>query len=656
MNRYGWVALLAVLALSACSGDGDASADGGDAAAREGDRTSLLSRVFSGGDRGHDFADIPKGAWTDLVGQLTQADDLDAAVAATREILARSGIATRDGERELVAAHAPAASFTVTPRETVHMAMEARDRGVRARLEVAEFAHMLASFGWEFPNAQQSGNARHPSRDIEDEYTQERRREAQREVEQARQVAREAEGTEFEAWEDSVLDASQARSSEARARAERANQAVRDATRRGAKQAQSVVLAAREELTAAREELTAAREAANAARETLREGQDSRKERRDAMRQAERLQNVYASKVGPEYGAGEDFQLALERWVQAAAKAPEDPASFVPLFITEMARLQDPPVDLADPQRRVLGRPGSELPVKGAGPRSGQTRLSLLEMQLILAAFDRDAGTGNDKALVSSFEKAINGKPEQAANAIAIARGVARVASSLAGEPLDLEVEPKQLHRPEDESMQVKFTATGAADEAARLHWRLVAGAPVHAQWSLRNNEFQLEGAHQSGSPARVSSSESEGDYIVDIRTESGHHGTEARGYVTAYVGAEDPSSPSLDDWWKEGVNRGFQRTPEELAEMINEGAPRNRGFLRTPEELQQMLAAWLEETSTPRAYASVEVSYHCANPTTIHLYVTDPVADGGGDGGEACTFTFATRDAFLEWREANGG
>ena len=32
-----------------------------------------------------------------------------------------------------------------------------------------------------------------------------------------------------------------------------------------------------------------------------------------------------------------------------------------------------------------------------------------------------------------------------------------------------------------------------------------------------------------------------------------------------------------------------------------------------------------------------------------------DPVADGGGDLGEACTFTFASREAFEQWREANG-
>src|SRR3546814_14237864 len=44
-----------------------------------------------------------------------------------------------------------------------------------------------------------------------------------------------------------------------------------------------------------------------------------------------------------------------------------------------------------------------------------------------------------------------------------------------------------------------------------------------------------------------------------------------------------------------------------------------NHGFQRSAEELARD-AGWLKETSMPRAYASVEVSYHCANPTTIHL------------------------------------
>ncbi|MDQ2701913.1 MAG: hypothetical protein M3Y70_03680 [Pseudomonadota bacterium] len=622
MIRSGWIALVAVLALGACRG----GEDGGDVQAAASGRPSLLSRI-AGGERSQDFAAIPKGEWNDLTRQLTEASDLDAAIAATREILARGGIATRDGERELVAAHAPAASFSVTPREVENMAMEARARGVRARLEVAEFAHMLASFGWDFPNAQRSGNASQPDSDIEDEYTQQRRREMLKEEAKSRHAAREAEEAEHEAWVDSVMDAPNARHEAARAQVDAANQAVRQAPTREVKQALYP------QVQAARDELAAAREAAGAARDIVREGQKTRQAKQDATRQVDEFEAFYQRKVGPEYGAGEDFQLALERWVQSAAKAPEDPASFAPLFITEMVRLQDPPVDLADPQRRALGRPGSDLPVKGAGPRSGQTRLTLLEMQLILGAFDRHAAKGTDKALAIAFKDAIDGKPKQVSEAVAAAGRVLRIASSLPGKPIDLEVEPVEVHRPEEEGMRVAFTAAaeGAKDEAARLHWQLVSGAPVHALWTLRNNDFQLEGSsRQSG--------EAGDDYVVDIKTESGHRGTEARGYVTAVA------------------KRGFQRSAQELIADMDPGAgpDTNRGFQRSAEELARD-AGWLEETSMPRAYASVEVSYHCANPTTIHLYVTDPVADGRGDGGDACTFTFATREAFEDWRDANG-
>src|SRR5690606_33843657 len=319
MKRSAWMALVLALALatSACSGDGNVQETG--------------------------FTEGPQGEWNALVDQLTTAKDPNAAVAATREILASGGIATRDGDRELVAAHPPAASFSVSPRQVEHMAMEARARGVRARLEVAEFAHMLASFGWEFPNARSGGNATQPNPDIEDGYTQERRTELQRDRSQARESARKAEEDAYKAWQASVTEGPNARHDAARARIEAANEALRAASGDDAK------AVARSEVEAARVELAAAREAARAARETLRERQEARGPERDAVRESQRMEELHARRIGPEYGAGEDFQLALERWVQAAAKNPQAEASFVPLFITGMARLQDPPVDLADP-------------------------------------------------------------------------------------------------------------------------------------------------------------------------------------------------------------------------------------------------------------------------------------------------------------------
>ena len=633
MKRSAWMVLAMAGAIGACSGG------------RSGQEAS--------------FVEVPQGEWSELVGQLTDAKDLDEAVAATREILARGGIATRDGERELVAAHPPAASFSVSPPQVEHMAMEARARGVRARLEVAEFAHMLASFGWAFPNARSNGEAARPTPDIEDRYTRERRNELQRDRAQARESARKAEEDSYKAWQASLTDAPNARHDAARTRVDAANRALREADGTEAK------AAARVEVEAARVELAAAREAARAARETLRERQEARGLERDAVRESQRMEDLYVRRIGPEYGAGEDFQLALERWVQAAAKDPEADASFVPLFIAGMARLQDPPVDLADPQRRALGRAGSELPVKGAGPRSGQTRLSLLEMQLIIAAFDRNAGTGADKALAAAFNPAVDGKEEAASAALAQAHRVITIASLQPASSLEVDVEPARVHRPVDEELRIRFAADAddSARGAATLHWRLLAGAPTHATWSLNDNEgFRLEGGS-------VQSADPDKGYVIDIRPEEGHHGSQARGYVTARTAAEDDDAPSLDEW-KQVAQRGFQRSAQELVAMMD-AQPPSRGFQRSPEELLATTdspprgfqrsaeelateAGWLRETSMPRAYASIEVEYHCANPTTIHLYVTDPVADGRGDGGDACTYTFETREAFEQWREAN--
>ena len=76
----------------------------------------------------------------------------------------------------------------------------------------------------------------------------------------------------------------------------------------------------------------------------------------------------------------------LALWVRSAAQAPNDPRSFTPLFLAEMARLQDPPVDLAGSRYTRPGRgDGPPVDLRGA-PRSEQLRLTLLEVELIAAA------------------------------------------------------------------------------------------------------------------------------------------------------------------------------------------------------------------------------------------------------------------------------
>lgn len=69
---------------------------------------------------------------------------------------------------------------------------------------------------------------------------------------------------------------------------------------------------------------------------------------------------------------GAQLLAFLRAWLADAQAAPADPAGFVPLLIAEFTARQQPPVALADPT---------------VAP--GDVRLTLLETELLLAAFDR---------------------------------------------------------------------------------------------------------------------------------------------------------------------------------------------------------------------------------------------------------------------------
>jgi len=74
----------------------------------------------------------------------------------------------------------------------------------------------------------------------------------------------------------------------------------------------------------------------------------------------------------PNPSPGEQLIDFLAAWINAAEESPSDPQSFTPLFLAEMARRQIPAVDLSSGE---------------ADP--SQAQLSLLELQLFSAAFDR---------------------------------------------------------------------------------------------------------------------------------------------------------------------------------------------------------------------------------------------------------------------------
>jgi len=101
---------------------------------------------------------LPTGPWTKLAQEITEASNLEDAVEATREALARGGVATRDGERIVTEVVGPRAPSYATPGETVRLAIEARNRRSAGRMTAAELAQMLKGFGWPFKSTGRSSD------------------------------------------------------------------------------------------------------------------------------------------------------------------------------------------------------------------------------------------------------------------------------------------------------------------------------------------------------------------------------------------------------------------------------------------------------------------------------------------------------------------
>ncbi len=87
----------------------------------------------------------------ELARQLVDAPDLVSAVVATREALARGGVATTGVGNAAMRATAPPGSMSVTMPEVARLAMEARRRSEDGMVTAAELGQMLADFGWRFP-------------------------------------------------------------------------------------------------------------------------------------------------------------------------------------------------------------------------------------------------------------------------------------------------------------------------------------------------------------------------------------------------------------------------------------------------------------------------------------------------------------------------
>ena len=215
-------------------------------------------------------------------------------------------------------------------------------------------------------------------------------------------------------------------------------------------------------------------------------------------------------------------------WVREAAQNPSDPRSFTPLFLAEMARLQDPPVDLGGSRYTRPGRgDGAPVDLRGA-PRSDQLRLSLLEIELIAAAFHRGAparamlapgvgrapafgifrasftvarqdpcsdlkgaigdlgevlGVGASELAGAALEKAVAAATDagtaaafsKAMSAVGIAGKLARLVSFYSDGQIGVTVDPKSIHKPLGGTELVGYTArAGVSDEEWQEYQRLM--------------------------------------------------------------------------------------------------------------------------------------------------------------------------------------
>lgn len=333
---------------------------------------------------------LPSGPWTDLAKRLVGAPDLATAVAVTREVLARGGVATFDGTATLVDVTMPASALRVSPLETVHMAMEARRRVTASRLTAAELAQMLEAFGFPFPDAREGGGTAVREGAGRVKPADEER--LRRDEEAARQAAREAARRAAASLEQQIAQETAA----SRARVEAAQLRVREATEVWQKARQAVGKTPPAERAEAEARVAQAWDARGAAikeldaiRQAEYEGERERRTRANRLSEEAYRVEALQRRIGSDFANGERLMQMLGTWVSNAAANPGDPRNFTPLFLAEMARLQDPPVDLlGTPLSRVGRGDGAPVDLRG-GPRAGRLRLTLLEIQLMAAAFLR---------------------------------------------------------------------------------------------------------------------------------------------------------------------------------------------------------------------------------------------------------------------------
>lgn len=373
---------------------------------------------------------------------------------------------------------------------------------------------------------------------------------------------------------------------------------------------------------------------------------------------------------------GEQLRAILAGWVADGLARPDAPLSFAPLFLQEMALVQQPAIDIA-----------------GARYAPGDLRLTLLEMELFAAHFDRISrppkqaawrpfggwleskaeaaevcsaakewlgkGLGDanvivdiDQLLASQIVGDGMGNALQAAglseagadgfgkalSAIGIAGRVLKLISIYSEAQVAVTLESANpIHKGLESEARILsgFRArAGVSDEDWKAYtdsmtssgvmrglrdcfatfgmpvipdlgdmgkeaqnwsveWRLPEGAGQHAYISLDTNQFYLPGQLEM-------KLEKDGDHsasallVVDIVPEQGkaHSGPVKQGKVVAEAALETASPPSIGSW----VN------------ALKGGAG---DLLALADVLVELGAGWIQEMRPPKAYATLNVTYH---------------------------------------------
>lgn len=694
-----------VFVLGACGDEPSTASPAGGDSGRAGHTPATVKATFE---------PLPEGAWTDLARQLANAGDLEAAVATTREALARGGIGTLGDTRPLVAPQGPPSSFTATPMETVRLAMEARHKRTAARMDGAELAQMLQAFGWPLGESGGDDQADDPilggmAGEDTDAWQQ-----AASDAREAERAARDAGREQARAAYDAAMAGPEAVRTAARA-------AHRDAAKAHAAAAAADRPRTMARMRAALERARAADLAWREAREQWQAGDGARRAKVEAGEAQREMEERVARQVGPDYAAGEQLMAFMAAWIAEARRHPDDPRSFTPLFLAEMARLQSVPVDLAG-QRRVSPLADFEAqPYKRSAPRSTQWHLTLLELELFAAAFHRNevpAQRSDVATLVALLVPAAHAQPtpcsdikesmgpdlgelhglgvaetaghvlggvvetafgeaadalDNAIAATAIVGKIIKVAAFYSEEQVSVTADPSGMHKPLGNYRKATYTATAGVDpreldayrrlsgtmsgadqafrdcmgwagfpttttiaEVARdaenwlIDWTLVEGAPPHAVWSPRDNDLYVKGVRQATKMKRVSPSTASADFVVRVLPESGHEGPRFRAYLVARAEVDAAGMPSLGT-------------------LVSAG----KGLLGLADSLVEIASGWIMVMFKPKAYAGIDLDYHCPNPTTVHRYVRNAVADGEGDDGDPCTIVFETREEAEAWQAA---